>query len=45
MNQRLRKLDYGANLLTGISFFFSVAWTEYTMWPFPNAERFMDIGQ
>src|SRR5947207_3978505 len=24
MNQRLRKLDYGANLLTGISFFFSV---------------------
>jgi hypothetical protein len=45
MNQRLKKLDYGAKVLTGISFFFFVAWIEHTMWPFPTAERFMDIGQ
>jgi hypothetical protein len=31
--------------LTGISFFFFVAWIEYTMWPYPYAERFVDIGQ
>ena len=43
--QRLEKLDYGAKVLTGISFFFFVAWIEYTMWPYPYAERFVDIGQ
>jgi hypothetical protein len=37
--QRLKKLDYGAKVLTGISFFFFVAWIEYTMWPYPYAER------
>jgi hypothetical protein len=43
--QRFKKLDYGAKVLTGISFFFFVAWIEYTMWPYPYAERFVDIGQ
>jgi hypothetical protein len=43
--QRLKKLDYGAKVLTGISFFFFVAWIEYTMWPYPYAERVVEIGQ
>jgi hypothetical protein len=45
MEQRLKKLDYGAKVLTGSAFFFFLAWIEYTMWPYPNAERFVDIGQ
>ncbi|KAI9766248.1 MAG: hypothetical protein M1840_006662 [Geoglossum simile] len=38
-------LDYGAKGLTGASFFFFVAWIEYTLWPYPYTERFADVGQ
>jgi hypothetical protein len=38
-------LDYGAKGLAISSFFIFVAWIEYTLWPFPYAERFSDIGQ
>jgi hypothetical protein len=43
--RRLSRFDYGAKILTGISFFFFVAWIEYTMWPYPYAETFAFIGQ
>jgi hypothetical protein len=43
--RRLKQLDFGAKLLTGISFFFFMAWIEYTMWPYPYAETFAFIGQ
>jgi hypothetical protein len=43
--RRLRQLDYGAKLLTGISVFFFVPWIEHTMWPYPYAETFAVIGQ
>jgi hypothetical protein len=43
--RRLKQLDNGAKLLTGISFFFFMAWIEYTMWPYPYAETFAVIGQ
>ncbi|KAH0541615.1 hypothetical protein FGG08_003905 [Glutinoglossum americanum] len=45
MKQRLRKLDYSAKVLTGVSLLFFVAWIEYTMWPYPYSEKFTDIGQ
>jgi len=43
--RRLWRFDIGAKILTGISFFFFVAWIEYTMWPYPYAETFAFIGQ